>query len=144
VPRSGETSQHRFRNERLFAVGHRWYFATREGDDIGPFRDRQAAELALAVFVARRVEEQASSGAHQQERKPGKTAFEAMVDELVSFFEQRRQRSVTGADVWALRRIQTLRSRADPDSHAQARAAALDHLLGEVEQHGGKPFTWAT
>jgi len=46
-----------FRSNRLFAVNHDWYFATREGENIGPFKDRNQAELALAAFIARCISE---------------------------------------------------------------------------------------
>jgi hypothetical protein len=39
------------RSERLFTRSGMWYFRTREGKDVGPFRYRDEAELMLTRFV---------------------------------------------------------------------------------------------
>ncbi len=39
------------RSERLFSEQELWYFRTREGDDVGPFRYRSEAESNLDRFV---------------------------------------------------------------------------------------------
>lgn len=41
------------RKERLFLRSGLWYFRTREGEPIGPFRYRQEAEAMLARFLTR-------------------------------------------------------------------------------------------
>jgi hypothetical protein len=41
--RAGEKPRLHFRTNRLFAVGDVWYFATREGVDVGPYRSREDA-----------------------------------------------------------------------------------------------------
>jgi hypothetical protein len=47
--RNGETPLRRFRApDRCFQSNGQWYFATREGIDVGPFRTRAAAEAAVA------------------------------------------------------------------------------------------------
>ena len=56
--RGDETDEVYFRSTRLFTANHYWYFATREGENKGPFKDRQQAELALAAFFAQCVSEE--------------------------------------------------------------------------------------
>jgi len=54
VPRHGEAEGVYFRSNRLFTANHEWYFATREGENKGPYPSRQHAEVALAIFIAER------------------------------------------------------------------------------------------
>lgn len=51
--RNGETSIHPFRSERMFTIGHEWFFATREGPEQGPYTSRELAERALSTFIIR-------------------------------------------------------------------------------------------
>ncbi len=39
------------RTDRLFNDESRWYFKTREGGNIGPFRYRSEAKTGLALFI---------------------------------------------------------------------------------------------
>ena len=39
------------RSDRIFSQSGLWYFRTREGNDVGPFRYRDEAELMLTKFV---------------------------------------------------------------------------------------------
>ena len=39
------------RHERVFAVSGEWYFATREGESVGPFEQKGTAENGLKDFV---------------------------------------------------------------------------------------------
>lgn len=39
------------RTERLFSENDLWYFKTREGDNVGPFRYRSEAESNLDRFM---------------------------------------------------------------------------------------------
>ena len=39
------------RTERVFSDNDLWYFKTREGDDVGPFRYRSEAENNLDRFM---------------------------------------------------------------------------------------------
>lgn len=39
------------RTDRIFSRTGLWYFNTREGNDVGPFRYRDEAELMLTKFV---------------------------------------------------------------------------------------------
>ena len=49
--RQGEATSFPFRSERMFSIGHEWFFATREGIDKGPFLNREQAEGALSEFI---------------------------------------------------------------------------------------------
>lgn len=40
-----------FRTHRIHAINSDWYFLTREGQNIGPFPDKKAAEDSLAEFL---------------------------------------------------------------------------------------------
>ena len=39
------------RADRFFAVGHSWFFTTREGSNIGPFLTKEDAYNALVDFI---------------------------------------------------------------------------------------------
>ena len=39
------------RSDRVFSQQNLWYFKTREGDDVGPFRYRSEAESNLDRFL---------------------------------------------------------------------------------------------
>ena len=39
------------RSDRVFSQQNLWYFKTREGDDVGPFRYRSEAESNLDRFM---------------------------------------------------------------------------------------------
>lgn len=49
--RAGEAPEVRFRSDRFFTVDGLWYFATREGIDVGPFDSRQMAETEAARLI---------------------------------------------------------------------------------------------
>ncbi|MEX2335324.1 MAG: DUF6316 family protein [Pseudohongiella sp.] len=44
--------RHHERSDRLFSLSGLWYFRTREGKDVGPFRYRCEAEAMLGRFIA--------------------------------------------------------------------------------------------
>lgn len=49
------------RSDRLFGLSGLWYFRTREGKDVGPFRYRCEAETMLARFIDETSRAQQSS-----------------------------------------------------------------------------------
>ena len=49
--RKGEDSPHPFRSTRFFNANGAWYFATREGEDVGPFPDREETEASLLEYL---------------------------------------------------------------------------------------------
>jgi len=50
--RSDEQGEVPFRSSRFFSVGTKWYFATREGFDSGPYANKHRAESSLQRFLA--------------------------------------------------------------------------------------------
>ncbi len=51
ILRKGESGVIPFRTGRFFTVETKWYFASREGIDYGPFDSKQQAEVSLDVFI---------------------------------------------------------------------------------------------
>ena len=52
LARKGEDiMQVRFRVDRLFAIGTRWYFSTREGIDQGPYQSKENANAAITNYI---------------------------------------------------------------------------------------------
>ncbi len=49
--RQGEGGSIPFRTERFFSVADKWYFATREGVDSGPYASRDRAAEGLKRFL---------------------------------------------------------------------------------------------
>lgn len=41
----------RFRADRFFTISDRWYFTTREGEDLGPFENRDEANTKLLEYL---------------------------------------------------------------------------------------------
>ena len=52
----------RVRTDRVFSEQYLWYFRTREGEDVGPFRYRSEAESNLDHFLQRLNEKLIQSG----------------------------------------------------------------------------------
>ena len=50
------------RTDRVFSEQNLWYFRTREGDDVGPFRYRSEAESNLDHFTQQLKEKLKQSG----------------------------------------------------------------------------------
>ncbi len=51
IHRAGEDGSIPFRTGRFFNVGAKWYFATREAIDQGPFNSKGEAEHALTKYI---------------------------------------------------------------------------------------------
>lgn len=49
--RKGELGAVPFRSGRFFYIDSKWYFACREGKEVGPYPSKQDAEKALAEYV---------------------------------------------------------------------------------------------
>lgn len=50
--RIGEMGLLPFRTSRVFNVGTEWFFAVRDGNDCGPFDNRDDAENELNTFLS--------------------------------------------------------------------------------------------
>lgn len=57
------------RSDRLFSLSGLWYFRTREGRDVGPFRYRCEAETMLSRFIDE------TTRLHQSSMMPHKLHF---------------------------------------------------------------------
>jgi hypothetical protein len=49
--RKGEIQKTYFRMQRFFAIGNEWFASTREGSNLGPFKNREAAEQGLLRYI---------------------------------------------------------------------------------------------
>ncbi len=49
--RIGEVTNNNFRNRRFFCISGEWYFSTRENLHVGPFFDKEEAEIELMFFL---------------------------------------------------------------------------------------------
>ncbi|MCO7226341.1 DUF6316 family protein [Pleionea sp. CnH1-48] len=45
------SAQYKLSGDRVFQEKQGWFFATREGIDMGPFPDRNSAELELSCYA---------------------------------------------------------------------------------------------
>ena len=59
-----------FRTHRIHAINSDWYFLTREGQNIGPFPNKKAAEDGLAEFL-KTVKKAEQTMAQNTQRYPG-------------------------------------------------------------------------
>jgi len=60
------------RSERLFVESGLWYFRTREGAPMGPFRYRNEAELMLGRFIEQ-IHQNAGSAQRPRRQQSGRT-----------------------------------------------------------------------
>ena len=51
--RKGERGAVPFRSGRFFNIDNDWYFSCREGQDNGPFSNREAANDALKTYLSK-------------------------------------------------------------------------------------------
>ncbi len=49
--RRGEDERMYFRSDRFYSIDNKYFFSTREGDEVGPFDCKEDAELALERYV---------------------------------------------------------------------------------------------
>lgn len=124
-----------FRCGRYFTVGHEWYVTNREGIDLGPYKDREQAELALAMHVTACCFARTGGIAELRRRaQQGLTRFEALVAEMVGCWEQRRLRSANCAYVWTQQRLQRLYESPQGTDHLESRMRALRYMLSRLDR----------
>ncbi len=124
-----------FRCGRYFTVGHEWYVTNREGIDLGPYVDREQAELGLAMHVTACCFARPGRIAELRKRaQHGLTSFEALVAEMVGCWEQRRLRSANSAYVWTQQRLERLNERPEGVDHLESRARALRYMLARLDR----------
>ena len=59
--RTGESGRHWYRCERFFSTNEGWYFSTREGENVGPFVTRRAAEKGVELYIKHMSQQQEGS-----------------------------------------------------------------------------------
>lgn len=130
--RYGEQNFPPFRTQRLYSQNGEWYFDTREGKQIGPYRDNQAIKQALAIFVAQRLVDRDSSIFNSTDFHPGaQDGIEHLVEELFGYYQNRKQNGQTAAMVWANNRLRELLRNRENASHRTDRMAVLRYALNQ-------------
>ncbi|MGB5254189.1 MAG: DUF6316 family protein, partial [Sedimenticolaceae bacterium] len=123
-----------FRSDRYFTVGHEWYASTREGKDIGPFFDRDDAEMALACHVTECfIDGRGYIAKLGGDNKRDSTFLELMVQELAACREQLRRRSEISAYAWAKQRLSKFHENPTAYDHVEIRARALKRFMQELD-----------
>jgi len=134
VNRRAEQGGTYFRGGRYFTVGHEWYVTLRHGLEIGPFPDREEAELTLARHVAERLAQRPGGLASLDDHGDRQaTPFELLVREILGAYEQRRLRSENSAYVWVMRRLAELDKHPPRDIRSEMHRRALQRLLVELD-----------
>ena len=130
--RSGEQGNFPFRSERICQENGQWYFHTREGSLIGPFKDVAETKKALAVFVAEMIQRsRTEKGKSSDPAIDCGEGFQHMVEELLEFFRSRSESGETAALAWARNRIDKLKGDRDGSSSQKER---IDVLLYAMDQ----------
>lgn len=78
--RRGDDAPAPVRTSRLFSNHEGWWFATREGGNIGPFPERVAAEKALVDFVVFATDVERVVAGFEQQDIPGLPALDDAPD----------------------------------------------------------------
>ena len=60
--RKNESEKVWFRTDRCFSVDGKWFFTTREGEDVGPFGSRQKAIRGVSRYIDSITMKRTSSG----------------------------------------------------------------------------------
>lgn len=125
--RHGEESHIPFRSGRFYSVGSEWYATTREGRDLGPFRSREEAKMAIAAYVAElsALEGQPTAA----ELSTESDSIEARVQELREFMRVREERGLDTALQWAQDRVMRFQVEPMPPREREDRLAALHYLI---------------
>jgi hypothetical protein len=110
LQRLGEEQVHPFRSERLYRENGSWYFDTREGTAPGPYEDQAMAKQALAVFLAQACDALPPDQRSSVSEIVGlQDDIQYLVEELLGFFQSRRESGDLAAFAWANNRIAELR-----------------------------------
>jgi hypothetical protein len=124
-----------FRGDRYFTVGHEWYVTLREGKDLGPYLNRDDAELALAMHVAKCCLAAPGGIAEMFAGAEDDTGeFEILVSEMVDGLEQRQLRGENCAYVWIKQRLDAIYMKPAQETYPLVRLRALNFLFGELDK----------
>jgi hypothetical protein len=141
--RRGELTPFPYKTGRIYTVDSKWYFATREGHEQGPFSTKKSAETALAEFLALclledfdgpetiQVSRQSEKVSHAEP-----AALDAMTNELLQYYRVREEQGADSAIQWARERTQLLSKPESAESidHQQRRVEALEYIMEEERQ----------
>ena len=128
--RYGEQGHPPFRSVRMFSQNGQWYFDTREGAQVGPYRDLKAVKNALAVFIAQRLLISEGSRAGDMDYTPGsQEGIEDLVEELYEFFREYKLKGQTAAMLWGNQRLRELMRSREDVPELSARMEAIRYAL---------------
>jgi len=140
LKRRNEQQRNHFRCGRFFNVGHEWYVANREGRDLGPFAERDDAELALARHVAEICfASHQDLGAMNADLDRRATDFEVLVNEILNCWEHKHLRSENSAYVWLRQRLGSLKRHSTLQHRPYMQSKILRSLLEELDKGGRWP-----
>ena len=128
--RYGDQAHPTFRTRRLHAVNGEWYFDTREGVQLGPYRDKSEAEKALSVFLANCLLD-------VEVRRPdffefhygAQDGIEHMVEETLAYFTYSRNQGQTAALAWANNRLKNITKNINQLSSSQERMDVIQYAM---------------
>lgn len=133
--RSGEQGNFPFRSERICQENGQWYFHTREGKLVGPFRDIAETKKALAVFVAKMMQgslvEKVKSSESPIDKGEG---LQHMLEELLEFFRSRNESGEAAALAWARNRIAILKGDRDGSASQKERIDVLLYAMNQDQR----------
>jgi hypothetical protein len=132
--RYGEQGHPPFRNRRLFSVNAQWYFDTREGKQFGPYQDKNEAEKALALFIAKSIYGLNVDRTDNHNLHHGaQDGIECLVEELLEYFQYYDNYRHAAALAWANLRIQELIENKNNISNSKERIEALKYVKDHDE-----------
>ena len=133
--RSGEQGNVPFRSERISRENGPWYFHTREGASVGPFKDMPETKMALALFVAEMMHESRTQTITSKDSAIDTgEEFQHMVEELLNFFRSRDESGETAALAWARMRIDQLEGSRERSSSQTDRIGILRYAMDQGER----------
>ena len=128
--RSGEHGNIPFRSERICQENGQWYFHTREGALVGPFKDMAETRKALAAFIAEMMHESRTEKISLSDPAIGKgEEFQHMVEELFEYLRSRNKSGESAALAWARLRIEQLEDNRGGSSGQRERIDALQYAM---------------
>lgn len=128
--RYGEQRHPAFRNRRLYSVNGQWYFDTREREQVGPYRDQNEAEKALAVFISKTLLDLNASRPNNNRVQYGaQDGIAHMVEELLEFFSYSKKQGQTAALAWANHRLKKIMDNRKYISNSKERFEVLEYAM---------------
>lgn len=118
-----------YRSKRLYRADAHWYFDTREGTQFGPFRTKQGAKRALAVFLAQNVFGWTNEQLKAENHPGTQDGIEHMVEEVIEVLRCERDFGALAAENWIKSRLEDLDSKAKGNPTAADIADVLQHAM---------------